>query len=171
MLNYWRRNHKWIRDGSRAAATSKMERFVIIVNGWKPLTIITKHSILDVAAALDPSLGSKIWKDSWTNGLPNSKKDVMWEQFWHYSFFSMIINNKWYWLLLSRIPKWFDCWLLFELSDYLASYHFQLSGLFFIINNTIFKSEFAINRTSFLNIGLNFLIMTDWFLFVFTDFL
>ena len=29
---------------------------MIIVNGWKPLTIITKHSILDVAAALDPSL-------------------------------------------------------------------------------------------------------------------
>ena len=44
------------RDGSRAAATSKMERFVIIVNGWKPLTIITKRSILDVAAALDSSL-------------------------------------------------------------------------------------------------------------------
>ena len=33
-----------------------MERFVIIVNGWKPLTIITKLSILDVAAALDPPL-------------------------------------------------------------------------------------------------------------------
>ena len=44
------------RDGSRATATSKMERFVIIDNGWKPLTIITKHSILDVAAALDPPL-------------------------------------------------------------------------------------------------------------------
>ena len=28
-----------------------MERFVIIVNGWKPLTIITKRSVLDVAAA------------------------------------------------------------------------------------------------------------------------
>ena len=28
----------------------------MIVNGWKPLTIITKHSILDVAAALDPPL-------------------------------------------------------------------------------------------------------------------
>ena len=42
--------------GSRAAATSKMECFVIIVNGWKPLTIITKHSILDAAAALDPPL-------------------------------------------------------------------------------------------------------------------
>ena len=41
------------RGGSRATATSKMEPFVIIVNGWKPLTIITKHSILDVAAALD----------------------------------------------------------------------------------------------------------------------
>ena len=41
---------------SRAAATSKMERFVIIVNGFQPLTIITKRSILDVAAALDPPL-------------------------------------------------------------------------------------------------------------------
>ena len=45
-----------IRGGSRTAATSKMERFVIIVNDWKPLTIITKRSILDVAAVLDPPL-------------------------------------------------------------------------------------------------------------------
>ena len=44
------------RGGSGTAATSKIERFVIIVNGWKPLTIITKPSILDVAAALDPPL-------------------------------------------------------------------------------------------------------------------
>ena len=44
------------RSGSRPAATSKMECFAIIVNGWKPLTIITKHSTLDVAAALDPPL-------------------------------------------------------------------------------------------------------------------
>ena len=36
--------------GSRAAATS------IIVNGFQPLTIITKRSILDVAVALDPPL-------------------------------------------------------------------------------------------------------------------
>ena len=42
--------------GCRAAAISKMERFVIIVNGFSPLTIITKRSILDVAAALDPPL-------------------------------------------------------------------------------------------------------------------
>ena len=42
--------------GSRAAATSKMECFVIIVNGFQPLTIITKYSVLDVAAALDPPL-------------------------------------------------------------------------------------------------------------------
>ena len=33
-----------------------MERIVIIVNGWKSLTIITKRSILDVTAALDPPL-------------------------------------------------------------------------------------------------------------------
>ena len=45
-----------IRGGSRTAATSKMERFVIIVNGFPPLTIITEHSILVGAAALDPPL-------------------------------------------------------------------------------------------------------------------
>ena len=42
--------------GSKAAAASKIEHFVIIVNGFQPLTIITKRSILDVAAALDLSL-------------------------------------------------------------------------------------------------------------------
>ena len=47
---------KVFRGESRAAATFKMECFVIIVNGWKPLTIVTKHSILDAAAALDPPL-------------------------------------------------------------------------------------------------------------------
>ena len=31
-----------------------MERFEIIVNGWKPLTVITERTILDVAAVLDP---------------------------------------------------------------------------------------------------------------------
>ena len=45
-----------VRGGSRTAATSKIERFVIIVNGLQPLTIITKLSILDVAAPLDPPL-------------------------------------------------------------------------------------------------------------------
>ena len=34
----------------------KMERFVIIVNGFQSLTIITKRSILDAAAVLDPPL-------------------------------------------------------------------------------------------------------------------
>ena len=45
------------RGGYRTAATFKMARFVIIVNGFYPLTIITKRSILDVAAVLDPPLG------------------------------------------------------------------------------------------------------------------
>ena len=44
------------RGGSRTAATSKMEHFVIIVNGWKPFTVIRKCSILDVAAVLDPPM-------------------------------------------------------------------------------------------------------------------
>ena len=42
------------RSGSSAAAISKIEHFVIIINGWKLLTIITKCSILDAAVALDP---------------------------------------------------------------------------------------------------------------------
>ena len=45
-----------IRGGFSADATSKMERFVIIVNGLQPLTSITKRSILDVAVVLDPPL-------------------------------------------------------------------------------------------------------------------
>ena len=44
------------RGVSRTAAISKMEGFVLMVNGFQPLTIITKCSILDVAAALDPPL-------------------------------------------------------------------------------------------------------------------
>ena len=44
------------RGGSMTAVTSKVKRLVIIVNGFQPLTIITKRSILDVAAAFHPSL-------------------------------------------------------------------------------------------------------------------
>ena len=46
-----------LRNGSRTAATSKMERFVIIVNGWK-LFINYYHKALHLgcAAALDPPL-------------------------------------------------------------------------------------------------------------------
>ena len=40
------------RGGSRTVTTCKMESFVIIVNGWKPLIIMTKCSILDVAVIL-----------------------------------------------------------------------------------------------------------------------
>ena len=50
-----------IRDGSRTAVTSKMECSVIIVNGFQPLTIITKCPILDVAAVLDPPLVMPIY--------------------------------------------------------------------------------------------------------------
>ena len=42
--------------GSRISATLKMEHFVIIVSGWKLLTIITKSPILNIVAVLDPPL-------------------------------------------------------------------------------------------------------------------
>ena len=43
-----------LRGGSRTAATSKIERFVIIVNDFQLLIITAKHSIFDVTAVLDP---------------------------------------------------------------------------------------------------------------------
>ena len=48
------------RGGSRTAATSKVELFVIRVNGFQPLTIITKSSTVNVAAVLD-SLLTKVY--------------------------------------------------------------------------------------------------------------
>ena len=57
--------------GFGTAATSKVELFVVIVNGCKSLVIITKSSTLDVAAILDPPLKSNLicnekmyWKKS-----------------------------------------------------------------------------------------------------------
>ena len=60
------------RGGSRAAATSKMERFVIIIKGFQPLTIITKCSIFDVAVAVDPPLATKM-----TTSIQFPTKDVL----------------------------------------------------------------------------------------------
>ena len=51
-LNSYKLRKIILRWGSRTAATSKVEPFVIIVNGFQPLTIITKISTLDVAAVL-----------------------------------------------------------------------------------------------------------------------
>lgn len=40
--------------GSRIPTTSKMDIFLIIVNGWKSLTDVTKSSVLVFAAFLHP---------------------------------------------------------------------------------------------------------------------
>ena len=50
-----------VRGGSKIPAKSMMEHFVIIVNGWKALTIITNSFILDVAVVLNPPLAVKLW--------------------------------------------------------------------------------------------------------------
>ena len=62
------------RTESRAAATSKMEPFVITVNGFQPLTIITKCSMLDVAAALDPPLLLKYKRSKSADENPENMK-------------------------------------------------------------------------------------------------
>ena len=63
---------KKYRGGSRTAATSKMECFVITTISWKPLTVITKRSILDVAAVLDPSLKYLF------RTFPSTQKNTLW---------------------------------------------------------------------------------------------
>ena len=50
-IDFWIRLFRGL---CRTAATSKMAHFVITVNGFQSLTIITKSSILDVVAVLDP---------------------------------------------------------------------------------------------------------------------
>ena len=41
------------------AAASKMELFVAIVNGWAALNFVTKSSVFDTGAVLDPSLNTQ----------------------------------------------------------------------------------------------------------------
>ena len=65
------------RGGSRAAATFKMMRFVIIVNGFQLLTIFKKPSILDVAAAQDPPLVDKYNKPN-KNVIAGNKCVMFW---------------------------------------------------------------------------------------------
>ena len=64
--NKLRKNYRQFKSNSqllsklnlRTAATPKVELFMKIVNGFQPLTIITKSFTLDVAAVLDPRLWS-----------------------------------------------------------------------------------------------------------------
>ena len=52
---------------------------MIIVNGLKPLTIITKSSILDVAAVLDPPLAHILVKrDIIQRRIQNSVEHLSW---------------------------------------------------------------------------------------------
>ena len=44
------------REDKKQYPQMRVVRFVIIVNGFESLAIITKRSILDVAAVLDPPL-------------------------------------------------------------------------------------------------------------------
>ena len=86
------------RGGSRTAAASKVELFVIIVNGWKPLTIITKSSTLDIAAVLDPSLPSLHFLQY------RSATDLRELFLPSGAFYLTLLPDIWHNLLLSRLP-------------------------------------------------------------------
>ena len=88
-----------------------MERFVIIVNGWKPLTIITKRSILDVAAVPDPPLHiSNIYKSAANqlNAILRLKVLLILEtkKVLIYSYFFSNFNNcRFVWMFSTPISK------------------------------------------------------------------
>ena len=104
------------RGGSRAAATSKMEHFLIIVNGFQPLTIITKRSILDVVAALYPPLATKWILFIWRVFLLSQKMN--WVSYFPFSFY--ITNRKkikfltTFWNLENKfaIAMFWSCWTI-----------------------------------------------------------
>lgn len=88
--------------------------------------------------------GSKIWNESWTDG--STERRTWCESNFGATDFSAwlsIINDIGY--CYQEYLNDIGCWLLFELSGYLARYLFQPSGLFFVINNAIFKCKFVIN--------------------------
>ena len=96
------------RGESRVAATSKMEHFMKIVNGWKPLTVITKHSILDVTAALDPPLISitrkvSLWDRPCCCNMLNYDADKIPKSYNNIYWFSVIDRKNRGWLLLQTL--------------------------------------------------------------------
>ena len=85
------------RGRSRTVATSKMERFVIIANGFQPLTIITKRSILDVAAVLN-----RLWDSNFNESAQlhftadiylQGKLTVVWNSNRNETYFTQIHMN------------------------------------------------------------------------------
>ena len=93
------------RGRSRAAATSKMEHFVIIVNGFKSLTIITKRSILDVAAVLDPPLHATL---IWYILLSVLEENKNLKESFLESFLLKLIWS--YWTVLKETLSWMVSW-------------------------------------------------------------
>ena len=73
-----------------------MECFVTIVNGFQPLTIITKHSILDVATALDPPL------ETFSKGVLRTSRNMCLYLKW----FATVVNDNSHRLLLQSAPSY-----------------------------------------------------------------
>ena len=124
-----------------------MERFVILVNGWKPLTIITKRSILDAAAVLDPSVSGVPSASSVVKCLEDFKKMTGFYIFF-YPFFSWVCT------FISILHK------LFLLSYWLMVWWcLQMKGrlLANVSKNENIRGVFALTlRTHFFYKQLNF---------------
>ena len=103
------------RGGSRTSATSKMEHFVIIVNGFQPLTIITKRSILDVAAVLAPSLEAvNFYHKALHLGCYSSPRSAS-AHLWGYLISQILVEmNK----HRSSLQQYLDIWSRCSLNDF-----------------------------------------------------
>ena len=139
ILSYtFRWESRLFRGGSRATARSKMEGFVIIVNGFQPLTTITRRSILDVAAALDPPLLLLLPKKfhERTNFVTIihcmiNKITEIWWQVYSVSFILFYFLFYFYFILLLQVPFLISNILIFRFSRVLLNLCIIVVSTFF----------------------------------------
>ena len=122
---------KHAKEYSKPNQTSKMEFFAKINNGFHPLTIFTKNSILDVW------LGSE-YPSAWTTKLSIYSLCFKLYNFYVLLFWRLLIVND-SWLLFPYVPDTVHgLWIISSTITCLV-YHNILAGvLFFSINFTFF---------------------------------
>ena len=85
-LTFW--NFLVIRGGSRTATTSQMELFVIIVNGWNPLTIFHKLRHLGWCSSPRSASGYRLYAlylHTFIIIYPKVKFDFYFGKFWDFT--------------------------------------------------------------------------------------
>ena len=130
-----------------------MECFV--VNGFQPLTIITKHSILDVVAALDPPL--IIWPSIHVGKILSILLSFVFF-IWRYYFFA---STKWTWVTLS-ICRHFSTFIWHYFLNFYYSYYLEYLLLQLLFQYCIVLALLLILLLSLLIVNHCFIEFQAW---------